>query len=93
MVSAVTTISSGKIGSLHDIDTGRDMKGISRFVKNTETRAALFDPSGRVAVVTGGNGGIGRNIAMGLAQAGVAVAVLARNEEKRLTAFQICHGT
>jgi 2-dehydro-3-deoxy-D-gluconate 5-dehydrogenase len=38
--------------------------------------------SGRVAVVTGGNGGIGRGIALGLAQAGAAVAVLARNEEK-----------
>jgi NAD(P)-dependent dehydrogenase (short-subunit alcohol dehydrogenase family) len=32
--------------------------------------------------VTGGNGGIGRGIALGLAQAGAAVAVLARNEEK-----------
>jgi 2-deoxy-D-gluconate 3-dehydrogenase len=42
----------------------------------------LFDLSGRVAIVTGGNGGIGRGIALGLAQAGSAVAVLARNEEK-----------
>src|ERR1700730_7076656 len=41
-----------------------------------------FDLSGRVAVVTGGNGGIGRGIALGPAQAGAAVAILARNEEK-----------
>jgi 2-dehydro-3-deoxy-D-gluconate 5-dehydrogenase len=43
---------------------------------------SLLDLSGRVAVVTGGNGGIGRGIALGLAQAGAAVAVLARSEEK-----------
>ena len=42
----------------------------------------LFDLSGRVAVVTGGNGGIGRGIALGLAQAGSKVAILARDEEK-----------
>ena len=41
-----------------------------------------FDLSGRVAVVTGGNRGIGRSIALGMARAGAAVAVLARNEEK-----------
>ena len=32
----------------------------------------LFDLSGRVAVVTGGNGGIGLGMARGLAEAGAA---------------------
>ena len=41
-----------------------------------------FSLSGRVAVITGGNRGIGRSIAIGMAHAGAAIAVLARNEEK-----------
>lgn len=42
----------------------------------------LFDLSGRVAVVTGGNGGIGYAMAEGLAQAGAAVAITGRNVKK-----------
>jgi 2-dehydro-3-deoxy-D-gluconate 5-dehydrogenase len=42
----------------------------------------LFDLSGRVAVVTGGNGGIGLGMAKGLAAAGASVVVAARNAEK-----------
>jgi len=42
----------------------------------------LFDLSGKVAIVTGGNGGIGLGMARGLVRAGAAVAVVGRNEEK-----------
>src|SRR5258707_10051196 len=43
---------------------------------------ALFDLTGRVAIVTGGNGGIRPGIALGFAEAGAAVAIFGRNEEK-----------
>ena len=41
-----------------------------------------FDLSGRVAVVTGGNRGIGRSIALAMARAGAAVAIVSRNASK-----------
>jgi 2-deoxy-D-gluconate 3-dehydrogenase len=41
----------------------------------------LFDLSGKVAVVTGGGTGIGRGMAMGLAQAGALVIVVGRRQE------------
>ncbi len=47
---------------------------------------ALFDLSGKTALVTGGNGGIGLGIARALAAAGASVAVAARNERKTAAA-------
>ncbi len=45
-----------------------------------------FDLAGRVAVVTGGNGGIGLGMARGLAAAGAKVVVAGRNAQKSAAA-------
>jgi NAD(P)-dependent dehydrogenase (short-subunit alcohol dehydrogenase family) len=42
----------------------------------------MTDLSGRVAVVTGGNGGIGLGMARALAEAGADIAIWGRNEQK-----------
>ena len=44
--------------------------------------AGPFDLSGKVAIVTGGNGGIGLGIARGLARAGAKVAIVGRDAAK-----------
>jgi 2-deoxy-D-gluconate 3-dehydrogenase len=47
----------------------------------------LFDLTGKVAVITGGNGGIGLAMAKGLAEAGARIAIAARNESKAQAAM------
>jgi len=49
---------------------------------------SFFNLDGKVAVVTGGNGGIGLGLARGLARAGAAVAVVGRNADKLAAAVQ-----
>ena len=46
----------------------------------------MFDLAGRVAIVTGGNGGIGLGMARALAAAGARVVVAARNAAKSASA-------
>jgi 2-deoxy-D-gluconate 3-dehydrogenase len=52
----------------------------------------LFDLTGKVALVTGGNGGIGLGMARGLAQAGATVAIAARNHGKAEAALAQLRG-
>ncbi len=49
---------------------------------------SAFDLSGKTALVTGGNGGIGLGIARGLARAGTAVAIAGRNRDKNADALE-----
>jgi 2-deoxy-D-gluconate 3-dehydrogenase len=42
----------------------------------------LFDLTGKVSIVTGGNSGIGKGIAIGLAEHGSDIVIAARNQEK-----------
>ena len=46
----------------------------------------LFDLSDKVAIVTGGNGGIGLGMAKGLAESGAKIAIIGRNTEKNANA-------
>jgi NAD(P)-dependent dehydrogenase (short-subunit alcohol dehydrogenase family) len=47
---------------------------------------SIFDLSGRVAVITGGNGGIGLGIAQALSAAGCDVSIWGRNADKNKAA-------
>ncbi|GIT20173.1 MAG: hypothetical protein CM1200mP39_29790 [Dehalococcoidia bacterium] len=48
-----------------------------------------FNLSGRVAVVTGGNGGIGLAMAEGLASAGADIVIAARDSKKGAKALTV----
>lgn len=57
----------------------------------TWTEADIPDLSGRVAVVTGGNGGLGLASVQALAGAGAHVVIAARNQDKAADAVRVVH--
>ena len=48
----------------------------------------LFDLKGKIAVITGGNGGIGLGMARGIASLGAAIVIAGRNQDKATTALE-----
>lgn len=52
----------------------------------------LFDLAGKVAVVTGGNGGIGLGMARGMASLGAAIVIAGRDEAKAAAALGTLRG-
>ncbi len=57
------------------------------------TTAEIPDQSGRIAVVTGANGGLGLETSRALAAAGAHVVMAARNQEKAVSAVEDIRGT
>ena len=49
----------------------------------------LFDLKGKVAVITGGNGGIGLGMARGIASCGAAIMIAGRDEQKAASALAV----
>lgn len=52
------------------------------------TSSSLFDLTGKTAVITGGNGGIGLGCARGLAASGANIAIWARDADKNVAAVK-----
>jgi 2-deoxy-D-gluconate 3-dehydrogenase len=51
----------------------------------------MFDLTDKIALVTGGNGGIGLGMARGIGQAGATVLIVGRNAEKSAAALRELH--
>src|SRR5215210_2954016 len=72
---------------LHDSQVRRFIRFIHRKTDwkgrhlNLPTLKELFDLTGKIALVTGGSRGLGREMAEGLAEAGASLMLLARREE------------
>jgi len=64
----------------------RFVEPLNPFYKENTMTNSIFDLNGKVALVTGGNGGIGLGMAEALVQAGADVCIWGRNAEKNQAA-------
>jgi NAD(P)-dependent dehydrogenase (short-subunit alcohol dehydrogenase family) len=71
-----------KVANLHP-----DAPVCSKAPGRSPMHVSDFDLSGRVAIITGGNGGIGLGMADALARAGCSVSIWGRNPEKNARAL------
>ncbi len=62
------------------------IRRFSSTLSRSDLAVNFFDLTGKVAIVTGGNGGIGLGMARGLASSGARVALVGRNAEKSAAA-------
>jgi 2-dehydro-3-deoxy-D-gluconate 5-dehydrogenase len=70
-----------------DIHQGQpEMNALGERTAPKMSAEGRFDLTGKVAMVTGGNGGIGFAIAQGLSTAGAAIILVGRNESKNVRA-------
>src|SRR5437016_3686048 len=67
-------------------DGGSDQRSMDG-LRSEEHVSTDFDLTGKVAVITGGNGGIGLGMAEALVRAGCAVSIWGRNAEKNASAL------
>ncbi len=76
----------------HSSEVSRQISSYGRNEEECSLMTNPFDLTGKVAVVTGANTGIGQGIAVALAQAGAAIAAVGRSSMEETASIVEHHG-